>query len=440
MLPHAGAPAGSPVRAIGNATTTSSATPAVRLSRNSRRPWLAGEVGGQQERDHADAADEQVLQPRVVVRRQRVAHLHRARHTDGLAGQQRHRQQHPEHADDGADQQVGADVEHRGIARVGQVARAGKGSVRSVGTGPRGWPSGTGRPDGNGPHRHHRARARGTTRQGAPRNLIARPQPADRRAAFTGHVDEMQAQQTTGTSGFAVPAYPGEQAPRPPRRRRAVVGALGAFGILGIAAGAVVGVQAAGGGTTTVVGQASPALQPAATGWRGGYGGFGDQGGSGGFSGGSGTGSTGSAAATGTATATQQIGIVDIDTVLGYQNAQAAGTGMVLTSDGEILTNNHVVDGATKHHRHHRQHRRDLHGHGRRHRPDRRRRRAPARRRLRACRPRSSPPAARRSATRSPASATPAAPAAHRRRRGQRHRARTRRSPPPTRAAPTPSS
>src|SRR5438105_4964239 len=150
----------------------------------------------------------------------------------------------------------------------------------------------------------------------------------------------MQAQQTTGDSGFAVPGYPAQQqvvAPRPPHRRRAVVGALSAFGVLGIAAGAVVGVQAAGGGTTTVVGQASPALQPAATGWRGGYGGFGDQGGAGAFSGGSGTGSTGSAAATGTATTTQEIGVVDIDTVLGYQNGQAAGTGMVLTSSGEIL-------------------------------------------------------------------------------------------------------
>jgi S1-C subfamily serine protease len=41
------------------------------------------------------------------------------------------------------------------------------------------------------------------------------------------------------------------------------------------------------------------------------------------------------------------VGIVEIDTVLQYQGAQAAGTGMVLTSDGEILTNNHVVEGAT---------------------------------------------------------------------------------------------
>jgi S1-C subfamily serine protease len=40
-------------------------------------------------------------------------------------------------------------------------------------------------------------------------------------------------------------------------------------------------------------------------------------------------------------------GVVVIETNLGYQGGQAAGTGMVLTSSGEILTNNHVVRGAT---------------------------------------------------------------------------------------------
>jgi S1-C subfamily serine protease len=39
--------------------------------------------------------------------------------------------------------------------------------------------------------------------------------------------------------------------------------------------------------------------------------------------------------------------VVDIDTELGYQNARGAGTGIVLSSDGEVLTNNHVINGAT---------------------------------------------------------------------------------------------
>jgi S1-C subfamily serine protease len=39
--------------------------------------------------------------------------------------------------------------------------------------------------------------------------------------------------------------------------------------------------------------------------------------------------------------------IVDIDTRLTYQHAIAAGTGMVLTSSGIVLTNNHVIAGAT---------------------------------------------------------------------------------------------
>src|SRR5262244_3455696 len=40
-------------------------------------------------------------------------------------------------------------------------------------------------------------------------------------------------------------------------------------------------------------------------------------------------------------------GLVDINTTLGYQQARAAGTGIVLTSSGEVLTNNHVINGAT---------------------------------------------------------------------------------------------
>lgn len=40
-------------------------------------------------------------------------------------------------------------------------------------------------------------------------------------------------------------------------------------------------------------------------------------------------------------------GLVDVISTLGYQHGTAEGTGMVLTSKGEVLTNNHVVAGAT---------------------------------------------------------------------------------------------
>ncbi len=62
---------------------------------------------------------------------------------------------------------------------------------------------------------------------------------------------------------------------------------------------------------------------------------------------GSGSGSS-SSTADADATATQVKGIVDITTTVDYSQGEAAGTGMILTSDGEVLTNNHVVDGATK--------------------------------------------------------------------------------------------
>jgi S1-C subfamily serine protease len=60
--------------------------------------------------------------------------------------------------------------------------------------------------------------------------------------------------------------------------------------------------------------------------------------------------STGSSTGTGgvvTAGASVTGGVVDIYTTLAYQGAQAAGTGIVLTSNGEVLTNNHVITGAT---------------------------------------------------------------------------------------------
>jgi S1-C subfamily serine protease len=40
-------------------------------------------------------------------------------------------------------------------------------------------------------------------------------------------------------------------------------------------------------------------------------------------------------------------GLVDIDTGISYQDASAAGTGMILSSNGLVLTNNHVIEAAT---------------------------------------------------------------------------------------------
>lgn len=41
-------------------------------------------------------------------------------------------------------------------------------------------------------------------------------------------------------------------------------------------------------------------------------------------------------------------GVVDIWSTLGFQSGAAAGTGIVLTANGEVLTNNHVIQGSTK--------------------------------------------------------------------------------------------
>jgi S1-C subfamily serine protease len=177
------------------------------------------------------------------------------------------------------------------------------------------------------------------------------------------------------------PVDPSEAAPHPHRAAkhtgRLVAGGVAAVLVLGGAAG--VGIHALTGsdpGTASARSQAASGSAPSANGqnpfgnlgslgdlgnslglgdlgnaFGNAFGGLGDgstgNGGSGGFGNpatGGGTGSTGS---TGTATGAQQVGVVDIDTVLGYQNARAAGTGMILSSNGEVLTNNHVVAGAT---------------------------------------------------------------------------------------------
>lgn len=150
-----------------------------------------------------------------------------------------------------------------------------------------------------------------------------------------GYGTEQGGQPGAGFGQYPGGQYPWQTAPPPPgfpptpgtrgkRVRRGVLGVLAAAVIAG--GGVVAGAEFFSNGTTTS-GHAVPAV-PAAPRAP-------SQGGSGADTG------------TAVASAAQQVGVVDVNTVLGYQNAQAAGTGMVLTSDGKILTNNHVIDGAT---------------------------------------------------------------------------------------------
>jgi S1-C subfamily serine protease len=75
----------------------------------------------------------------------------------------------------------------------------------------------------------------------------------------------------------------------------------------------------------------------------------GDSSGSSGSSGGSSSSGSGATAAEAAAVAAKvNPALVDINSTFGYQQASGAGTGIVLTSNGEVLTNNHVIDGATK--------------------------------------------------------------------------------------------
>lgn len=150
-------------------------------------------------------------------------------------------------------------------------------------------------------------------------------------------------------------APPGEwQYQQPPRRRRTgrlagLVGGSLALVVLAGAGGFAAGwsLHPAAAAQQSTAGNATPLPFNPGTG-NGAQSGGGTGNGSG-----SGSGSTGSGAAGATDSQVAAVAakvdpaLVDIDTVLGAQNGEAAGTGIVLTSDGVVLTNNHVVAGAT---------------------------------------------------------------------------------------------
>ena len=147
------------------------------------------------------------------------------------------------------------------------------------------------------------------------------------------------------TTQGAAPAQTVPTATRTPWYRRrtplaCVAGAALAVGVFGIALPA--GAAATTGAATSTAQSTASGLPDSASPWSGSQG---QRTATPGQT--RGTSTSTNAAAT-EADADESTGVVIIETVLGYEDAEAAGTGLVLTSDGLILTNNHVVEGSTE--------------------------------------------------------------------------------------------
>lgn len=143
--------------------------------------------------------------------------------------------------------------------------------------------------------------------------------------------------------------HPTRAAPHPVRRVAAAAGAVALVlpFLLGVGA---LPASAAGPTSSSVSGSAGAAsvLRPVDHGWYGSpYGGYGSGGGLpyGGYS--SAPSTTTSSLDTTVATATQSAGLALVSTTLDFGEGEAAGTGLVIGSDGIIVTNHHVVADST---------------------------------------------------------------------------------------------
>jgi S1-C subfamily serine protease len=171
----------------------------------------------------------------------------------------------------------------------------------------------------------------------------------------------------TGQWGYEQPAWARRRRSRRPWLISGVAAALVAAAIVGGFAGNAIGSKAVAADNAPATGNGSSTPPAAGNGSNTGPGtGYGPGGGYPSGSNGNGTGggypgAFGGSGSSGSGQNSQGAGpsdaasiaarvdpgLVDVNTTVDYGAAQAAGTGMVLTAGGEVLTNNHVIEGAT---------------------------------------------------------------------------------------------
>jgi S1-C subfamily serine protease len=143
-----------------------------------------------------------------------------------------------------------------------------------------------------------------------------------------------------GAPGGGYPGMPGDYLQQPPPPRRRMTGMVAYLAVAAVAA-------AAGAGTVLLANHASnQATAPPASAPSNPFGGNGASGGFGGTPNQSPNSNVSNSTEQSVISAVRP-GLVDITSSLQYQGGTAAGTGMVISSNGLVLTNNHVIEDST---------------------------------------------------------------------------------------------